>query len=321
MVHRAFHAIQQPMTLRSTGEEVRGVYGFANTFLKVLADWNPAHCAIAFDMRAPTFRHLKYKEYKAHRPEAPPELYAQFPKVRQLMEAFEVPIYEMEGFEADDILGTLSRLAAEQELETIILTGDTDTLQLVSPWVRVLLQHSVQKREIYDVNAVRERYGGLGPTQQPDIKGLQGDPSDNIPGVPGIGTKTAVKLIQEFGSIEELYQNLDSVTPPRIQELLREHREQAFQGKELTTIFNEMDIELDLEAMRFGGFDREKVLATFREFEFSRMVDRIPGATVPVQGMLLAEERPTSSTNVQRDYVTVDTAGALSAMLEELRSG
>ncbi|MFC1935218.1 DNA polymerase I [Chloroflexota bacterium] len=322
MVHRAFHAIQQPMTTRSTGEEVRGVYGFTNTFLKAMAEWNPTHCAIAFDMRAPTFRHLQYKEYKAQRPEAPPELQAQFPRVRKLMEAFGIPILEMEGFEADDILGTLCRQAEEQQMETVILTGDTDTLQLVSPWVRVALQYSIQERKTYDEKAVRERYGGLEPTRQPDIKALQGDPSDNIPGVPGIGSKTAVKLIQEFGSIEGLYQHLDQVTPPRIQGLLREHRDKAFQGKELTTIVKEMPIKLDLEAMRFGEFDREKVLATLRELEFSSLVGRIPGVVTPVQGTLLMEEPPeeraTVGAGIQRDYVTVDNAEVVAAMVKEL---
>ena len=323
MVHRAFHAIQQPMTTRSTGEEVRGVYGFTNTFLKALSEWNPTHCAIAFDMHAPTFRHIQYKEYKAQRPETAPELQAQFPKVRQLMEAFEVAIYEMEGYEGDDVLGTLCRQAEVQQLDTVILTGDTDTLQLVSPLVRVALHHSIQERKVYDEAAVRERYGGLEPVQQPDIKALQGDASDNIPGVPGIGGKTAVKLIQQFGSIEALYERLEEVAPPRIQELLREHRDKAVQGKELTTIVKDMPIDLDLNAMHFGNFRRETVLETLREFEFTSMVNRIPGGATSVQGTLLEDKAtpaPAASASAGRDYRTVDTSEALTAMVEELRS-
>jgi len=276
MVHRAYHAIQQAMTIRSTGEEVRGVYGFTNAFLRALSDWNPTHCAIAFDMRGPTFRHEMFKEYKAQRPETAPELLAQFPRVRQIMEAFGVPIYEMEGFEGDDVLGTLCHQAEEAGVDTIILTGDTDTLQLVSPLVRVALHYSIQERKVYDGLAVRERYGGLGADKVTDIKALQGDASDNIPGVPGIGAKTAVKLVQQFGSLEGLYEGLDQVTPPRIQQLLRDHKEQAFQAKELTTIVRDMPIKLDLDAMRFEGFDRDKVVNTLRELEFSSMLNRIP---------------------------------------------
>ena len=323
MVHRAFHAIQQPMTTRSTGEEVRGVFGFMNTFLRALSEWSPTHCAIAFDMHGPTFRHLQYKEYKAQRPQTAPELEAQFPRVRQLMQAFGVAIYEMEGYEADDVLGTLCRQAEERQLDTLILTGDTDTLQLVSPWVRVALHYSIQERKIYDELAVRERYGGLDPKQQPDVKALQGDASDNIPGVPGIGSKTAIKLIQQFGSIEGLYGNLEQVTPPRIQDLLREHRDQAPHDKMLTTIVRDMPIELDMEAMRFGNYDRDKVLETLRELEFTSMVNRIPGASIPVQPSLLEREgQPTAAASSvgQRDYITVNTSTALEAMVEELHS-
>ncbi|MDO8750371.1 MAG: DNA polymerase, partial [Dehalococcoidia bacterium] len=326
LVHRAFHAIQQPLTVRATGEEVKGVFGFMNTFLRTLADWNPTHCAIAFDMHAPTFRHIQYAEYKAQRPETAPELRAQFPHVRRLMEAFGVPIYEMEGFEADDVLGTLCRQAEALQLDTIILTGDTDTLQLVSPYVRVALQYSIQERKTYDELAVRERYGGLEPRQQPDVKALQGDPSDNIPGVRGIGAKTAIKLIQQFGSIEAVYERLDEVTPPRIQELLRQNRDNAAQGKILTTIVKEMPIKLDLDAMRFGSFDRDNVLAILRELEFTSMVNRIPAGsnpTSPSQLALLpaeAQSATAASPDSQRDYRTVDTTAALEALAEELRA-
>ena len=325
MVHRAFHAIQQPMTTRATGEEVGGTYGFANTFFRAVNDWNPTHCAIAFDMRGPTFRHKEFADYKAQRPSTPPDLESQFPKVQRLMEAFGVPIFEMEGYEGDDILGTLCRKAEEQGLDTIILTGDTDTLQLVTPAVKVALNYSVRERKLYDEAAVRERYGGLGPAQQPDIKGLQGDASDNIPGVPGIGVKTAVKLILEFGSLEGVYDKLDDVTPPRIQGLLREHKEQAFQGKWLGTIVKDMPIELDRETARFGDFDREDVLAVLRDLEFSSLVSRIPGQAA-VQGSLLdgvSDSEPdqrAANSNDQPDYQTVDTTAALSAMVEELHA-
>ena len=136
LVHRAWHAIREPLNVRSTGEEVRAVFGFLNSFIKTISDRKPTHIVITFDLPKPTFRHLKFKYYKAHRPPTPPELRGQFARIRQLMEAFGVPIFEQEGFEADDLIGTLGRQAEEQEIDTIVLTGDTDTLQLVSPHVR-----------------------------------------------------------------------------------------------------------------------------------------------------------------------------------------
>ena len=232
-VYRAWHAInvRQHLSVSKTGEDVTAVFGFTNAFLKAIQEWSPTHCAIAFDLPAPTFRHKKFPDYKAQRPASPPELRAQFQRIKQLMRAFSVPIFELEGYEADDVIGTLCRQAEEQRIETLILTGDTDTFQLVSPWVRVALQRGIQDRETYDEAGIRARYGGLSPEQQPDLKALKGDSSDNIPGVPGVGAKTAVKLVVEYGSLEGIYKNIDEVQPPRIQEALRSNRERAFLGQ------------------------------------------------------------------------------------------
>ncbi len=331
MVHRAYHAIQQPMTVRRTGQEVRGVYGFTNTFLRAVSDWKPTHCAIAFDVKGPTFRHKQYKEYKAQRPPTAPELHAQFPLVRQVLEAFEVPIYEMEGYEADDIIGTLCAEAEKAGLDTIILTGDTDTLQLVSPHIRVVLSYSVQQQKVYDVPAVRERYGGLGPKHIPDIKALEGDPSDNIPGVPGIGRGTAVKLILQFQSLDDLYQRLDEVKPPRIQQLLRDHEEAAFDGRELTTIVRDMPVDLDPEVVKFGNFNRDRVAGALRDLEFISMINRVPGGDGAAharhqQGTLLFPDEPAEGEaepvkqSVERDYRCVNTIEALETLVEELRT-
>ena len=318
MVHRAWHAIQMPLTLSKTDEDVRGVYGFANAFIKAIQEWRPTHCAIAFDLPTPTFRHLLYDEYKAQRPSTPPELRAQFPWVRRLMEAFNIPIFEVEAYEGDDVLGTLCRQATEQDMDTIVLTGDTDTLQLVSPTVRVALNRSIQDRVIYDEAAVRERYGGLSPSQQPHVKALQGDASDNIRGVPGIGVKTAIKLIQDHGSIEGLYSNLDSVLPARIHDLLATHEADARQGLELTTIVTEVPITLDAEVSRFWRYDREEVLDLLRELEFTSIVARVPQVTdaaeQPSQGMLIAVE-----SEREVDYQTVDNVEDLVALISELR--
>ena len=318
MVYRAFYAIQTPMTVRTTGEDVRGVYGFLNTFLRNLSDLNPTHCAIAFDLSGPTFRHDEYDEYKAQRPPMPPELRSQVERVRQLMGAFRIPVFERERYEADDVLGTLCHRAEEQDVDAIVLTGDTDELQLVSPRVRVLLSYSVQRTTMYDVAKVKERYGGLGPDVVPDIKALQGDTTDNIPGVPGVGAKTAIKLLTQFGSVEGIIDRLDEVKPPRTQQSIRDHVEELRQGKFLTTIVRDLPIDLDLDEMRLWQYDRTEVLDLLKELEFFSIVSRIPdplGDGAAAQGQLLpeAEERETR-------YSVVDTPEGLHEMTAILDS-
>ena len=319
MVYRAWHAIQQPLNVRRTGEEVRAVFGFLNTFLRSLADWEPTHCAIAFDLSGPTFRHRQYDEYKAQRPPMPPELRTQVDRVREMMKVFGVPIFDKEEYEADDVLGTLCRQAEEQEIETLVLTGDTDELQLVSPWVRVLLSYSVQGRTVYDVAKVKERYGGLGPELIPDIKALQGDTSDNIPGVPGIGAKNAIRLLNEYSSLEGIFESLDSVTPPKTQQNLREYQEQAVHGKFLTTIVRDVPVKLDLNESEFWNYDRASVVEALTELEFFSMVPRIPdpsgdGSSGDQAELPIAEEARDTK------YTVVDTPEALDAMVKELSS-
>ena len=202
MVHRAFHAISttQSLTTRD-GEDTTAVFGFSNTFLRAINDLHPTHCIIAFDTSKPTFRHEMFPEYKAQRPPTPPALRHQFDRVKQLMAAFNILRLEAPGFEADDVLGTLAREADKQGVDTVILTGDTDTLQLVSPHVRVQLFYSVQQQKVYDETEVRKRFGGLLPSAHPDFKAIKGDPSDNIPGIPGLGEKTAIKLLLQFDTL------------------------------------------------------------------------------------------------------------------------
>ena len=318
MVHRAWHAIRSPLNVSRTGEDVHGVYGFLNTFLREVADRKPTHCAIAFDMPGPTFRHLEYDEYKAHRPPSPPELRAQFPHVRRIMEAFGVPIFERQGYEADDVIGTLCRLAEESGLDTVVLTGDTDELQLVSPNVRVLLSYGAGGRTLYDVAAVGERYGGLRPEAVADVKALTGDTSDNIPGVPGVGNKTAIRLLTEYGSVEGIYDHIDEIAAKRTRESLRENREQALRGKFLTTIVKDVPIELDLDAAKFWEYDRAKVIEVVSELEFFSIVGRVPDPRTPagpvqVQMSFGGGERETA-------YRVVDTREDLDSLVAELDS-
>ena len=314
LVHRAWHGIREPLTVRRTGEEVKGVYGFVNTLLRALHEFRPSHCAIAFDVSAPTFRHKGFKEYKAHRPPTPPDLKAQFGRVREFMDVFRIPIYEVEGFEADDVIGTLCSHAEQNEIEVLILTGDTDTLQLVSPLTRVLLTYSAQKRAIYDIQAVRERYGGLGPEFVAEIKALEGDSSDNIPGVPSIGKKTAVQLLGEYGSIEGIYARIDEVKPPRRQQMLRDNQELAETCKWLTTITREAPVSLDVDAAKFWDFDRSEVVSLLRELEFHSMVERIPGAG----GATLSGEDDAGVRKVNTQYEIVRTPEDLRALVQAL---
>ena len=312
LVHRAWHAIRQPLNLRSTGEDVRAIYGFMNIFLKTLSDWNPTHIAVTFDVSAPTFRHERFADYKAHRPPTPPELRPQFDHIKNLMRAFSVPIYEQAGYEADDLLGTLCRQASEREIDTIVLTGDTDTLQLVSPSVRILLSHAVGNKNLYDELAVRERYGGLGPESVADIKALEGDSSDNIPGVPRVGRKTAIKLLLEYGSIQGIYDRLDEVKPPSVKKSLTENRDVAFEAQFLTTIKLDADVDLDMDQCVFGGYSYPEVIDLLNELEFRSMVDRIPGSSSAQASFNLDDDSPSAN------YAVVDTDDKLDALIRAI---
>ena len=318
MVHRAWHAIRSPLNVSRTGEDVHGVYGFLNTFLREVADRKPTHCAIAFDMSGPTFRHLEYDQYKAQRPPSPPELRAQFPHVRRIMEAFGVPIFERQEYEADDVIGTLCRLAEESGLDTVVLTGDTDELQLVTPSVRVLLSYGAGGRTLYDVAAVRERYGGLRPEAVADLKALTGDSSDNIPGVPGVGPKTAIRLLTEYGSVEGVFDHIDEIAAKRTRESLRENREQALRGKFLTTIARDVPIELDLEAAKFWEYDRAKVVEVISELEFFSIVRRVPDPRAP-SGPVQAQ-MPFGDAGRETAYTVVDTQDGLDSLVAALDS-
>ncbi len=314
LVHRAWHAMtRQPLNLRSTGEDTRAAYGFLNIFLKTIKDWNPTHVAVTFDVSAPTFRHEKFAEYKAHRPPTPPELRPQFAHIKNLMRAFRVPIYELAGYEADDLLGTLCRQSEEREVDTVILTGDTDTLQLVSPRVRVHLSHAVGNKMTYDVAAVKERYGGLGPEAVADIKALEGDSSDNIPGVPRVGRKTAIKLLLEYGSIEGIYEHLEKVRPPSVKKSLTENRDVAFEAQFLTRIDVDVDVTLDMDQCKFGDYSLSEVIDVAKSLEFYSTIDRIHalgrGDTSEQGAFDMDEEKPPVN------YIIVDSDDKMDDLL------
>ena len=316
MVHRSFRAIstQRNLTSSATGEDTTGVYGFANVFLRALQEWNPAYCAIAFDTSAPTFRHLQFEEYKAQRPPTPPELRPQFDRVKQLMTAFGVPVFELDGWEADDVIGSLTLQAEEAGIDSVILTGDRDTFQLISPRVRVDLASSIQDRRVYGEAELAERYSGLTAAQQPDFKALVGDSSDNIPGVPKVGEKRAAALLGDYGSLEGIYENLDAVKPPSVKAALSENRERAFENRRLMTIDRQAPVTLDPEQCRFGRYDRRDVVAMLTELEFFSVVSRVPHP----DGLDIVEADTGREPEQKTDYTVVLTGEQLDSMIAAL---
>ena len=319
MVHRSFRAIstQRHLTVNATGEDVTGVYGFANVFLRALNEWNPTYCAIAFDMPAPTFRHKKFPEYKAQREATPEELRPQFGRVKQLMEAFGVAVFELEGWEADDVIGTLSAQAERMGIDSVILTGDRDTFQLISPRVRVDLASSIQDRKVYDEEALQERYSGLTAAQQTDFKALLGDTSDNIPGVPKVGEKTAIALLNDYQDLEGIYEHIEEVTRPSVKASLAEFKDRAFANRDLMTIDRKSPVELDLEGAKFGDFDRNSVVQLMTELEFFTVIPRIP-ETEASQGTPDAAASPVQAPGEGADYTVVQTKDQLEQMLAAL---
>ena len=322
LVHRSFHAIQQPLTVSSTGEDVRAVYGFTNALLRTISEWEPSHVVVTFDLPIPTFRHDLFDEYKAHRPPTPPELRHQFDRVREVVRAFEIPIYELGGFEADDLLGTLCSQAETKNIDTLILTGDSDTLQLVSDKVKVLMNSSARRTSLYNVVEVEKRYGGLGPQYVAQIKALQGDSSDNVPGIPGIGIKTAISLLTKYGSIKGIYDNIDDVSPPRAKKSLESNKEVADRALTLTTIRRDVPVELDLEKAKFGTYIKDEVVSLLGKLEFHSILPRIPNGlndsdkekSDTAQMSFFAEDQD------DVDYKIVDTDEAMEELISTIKT-
>jgi len=321
IVHRAYHAFgptrSRPgtaLTVRKTGEVVSAVYGFVLMLLKVMNDLKPTHIAIAFDKKGPTFRHDMFEDYKANRPAAPDDLVSQIARVKQLVQAFNIPLFELDGFEADDVLGTLSKQASGQDIETVIVTGDADTMQLVAPHVKVLYPKAgkaFSDTSLFDAGAVKEKFG-VGPERVADYKALVGDPSDNIPGVPGIGEKTAVKLIQEYGGVEDIYQRLEEVTPPRTKEILQNNAEAARQSKKLATIVTDTPVTLELDKCKVANYDRKQAADLLRELEFFSLIPRLPGAEAESGAVEVKSE------SASTDYKIIATTEDLDELVNNL---
>lgn len=251
--------------------------------LKVIEEMKPTHIMVAFDAGKVVFRHSEYADYKGGRAKTPPELSEQFPLIRELLDAFSIQRFELEGYEADDIIGTLTKRADEQAWKTTVITGDKDMLQLVSEHVSVALtRKGVSEIELYTPQEIQDKYG-LAPLQIIDLKGLMGDTSDNIPGVPGVGEKTALKLLHEYGSVEEVLANVDRVSGKKLQENLRENVDKAKMSKELATILREAPVELNVQETGYDGYDGALLSEFFKRMEFKSLLSKIK-VDAPVEG-------------------------------------
>ncbi len=320
LVHRAYHAI--PPLTSPAGEPTNATFGFISTLLKVLEDHKPQYAAVAFDVGR-TFRHEQYAEYKATRPPLPDDLRTQLERVRQVVTTFHLPGLYLEGYEADDVLATLAQKAVASGLDVMIVTGDTDTLQLVGPHAQVLLSgRKFTDTKLYDEAAIRERYG-LEPPQLVDFKGLKGDVTDNVPGVPGVGDVTATRLLQQFGTVEGLYSHIDEVEP-KLRAKLAEHEQGVHRSKGLIRLVADLPVELDLENARPGQYSRDEVAKLFRELGFHSLLQRLPrsGERPTAQLSLFASEpaeaaqdRPAPGT-----YHLVNTEDALRDLVAKIRS-
>lgn len=272
ITYRAFFAI--PPLTSSSGLQTNAVYGFTTMLLKVLEEEKPTHILVAFDAGKMTFRHADYAEYKGGREKTPPELSQQFPALKELIGAFSIAQYELPGYEADDIIGTLSRQAEQQGREVVVVSGDKDLLQLASDKVTVLLtRKGVSEVEKYTPAEVNEKYG-LAPEQIIDLKGLMGDPSDNIPGVPGVGEKTALKLLHEYGTVENVLENIPNLKG-KLRENIENNAENARLSKQLATIYREAPVDKTVDDAAWSGYDPAVLAAALRKLEFKSLVERL----------------------------------------------
>ena len=272
IINRAFYAL--PEMSNKEGLKTNAIYGFTNMLLKIIDTYKPTHISVAFDRKSPTFRHIEYNEYKAGRKKMPDELREQFEPLKNLLDKFNIHRLEIDGYEADDIIGTVSKIAEENDFKVYIVTGDKDAIQLASKKTTTLItKKGVGEVEEYNYDSVIEKYE-MTPTQFIDLKGLMGDKSDNIPGVPGIGEKTGIKLIKEFSSIEGIYDNIETIKGST-KKKLEENKELAIMSKRLATIIRDVPLEFKLDELEYGNYKVEEVLEVFKNLGFTSLISRI----------------------------------------------
>lgn len=280
LINRAYYAMQRPMITKE-GIYTQGIYGFLNMLNKIQEDYNPEYISVAFDLKAPTFRHLEYEEYKAGRKKMPPELAMQIPILKDILHAMNIHTVELEGFEADDLIGTISKYAEEEGIEPYIVTGDKDALQLASHITKVIItKRGVTDFHIYDYDEMINTYS-LTPEQFIDLKGLMGDSSDNIPGIPGIGEKTGTELIKQFGSVENLIANTDKIHKAGVRKKVEEGYTLGIMSKRLATINRNIPIEINLDTLEVTKPDYDKLIKLYTKLEFKSFLKKFTVGNEP----------------------------------------
>ena len=292
LINRAYYAIQRPMITKE-GLYTQGIYGFLSMLQKIRTEYQPTHMLVAWDRKAPTFRHQEYEEYKAGRIKMPPELAMQLPLLKDVLSAMNIRMFEADGYEADDIIGTAAKRSEEEGLEAFVITGDKDALQLATDRTTVIItKKGISEFALYDEKAMQEEFG-FGHLEFIDYKGLRGDPSDNIPGVPGIGEKTALKLIRQFGSIENLLENADQIDSPKLKEKMREHASIALMSKRLATIFTQVPLPFTLDECRMTPPKTGELIELYRRLEFrTHMKKLMEQEKTPADEGLSPEPKP-----------------------------
>ena len=272
LMNRAYYAL--PELMNKKGQHTNAIYGFANILFKIMDTYKPSHISVAFDLKAPTFRHKQYDAYKGNRKKMPDELREQVEPLKKMIDAFGINRIELEGYEADDLIGTVAKNFEQDGFEVYIITGDKDALQLVSDKIKVLFtKKGISELDEYDPDKMTEKYE-LTPQQFIDLKGLMGDQSDNIPGVAGIGEKTGIKLLKEYGSIENIYMNIDEISKS-IKAKLEAGYDMAFLSKSLATIMVDIPLELKVDEFEKKDIDKNTLISLFSEFEFNSLISKV----------------------------------------------
>ena len=303
LLNRAFYAI--PPLTNNEGIHTNAVYGFTNMLFKMKEEIKPDYIVAAFDRKAPTFRHKEYEDYKAGRKKMPPELGEQFPIIKEVLNLLSVNIYEIDGFEADDIIGTLAQFAEKNGIEVFIVTGDRDALQLASDNIKVVItKKGVSETAIYNKESFIEEFG-ITPTQYIDVKGLMGDKSDNIPGVPGVGEKTAFKLIATYGSMEGVLSNINEISGKKLKENLETYSEQAIFSKKLATIMTEVPIDFDLEDIKSQeNYNRDELKKLFLKLGMKSLLAKLPGEDLEEDEIVKLEINEVNTIEVFKEVLT-----------------
>jgi DNA polymerase I len=318
IAYRAFFAL--PLLNNDKGVHTNAVYGFTTMLQKILEDEKPTHMLVAFDAGKTTFRHKTYKEYKGGRQKTPPELSEQFPYIRELLDAYGIKRYEKENYEADDIIGTLSLQAESDDYEVKIFSGDKDLTQLSTDKTTVCItRKGITDLEVYTPDHIKEKWG-ISPDQIIDMKGLMGDSSDNIPGVPGVGEKTAIKLLKEFETVEKLLESIDQVSGKKLKEKLEENKESAIMSKELATILREAPVEIKVDELGYDGTDAARLKEVFKDLGFNSLLEKM-GESPQEETKELEEISYEKLQKIEAKHLTNETSLYIEMLEENYHTG